>query len=182
MIDVRIKVEREVKRITRSLRRHPKELDKALTRALNKCAARVRTRAVRELAKETGLKQKRIRSDVKIYRAGKTNFSAQVKFTGKHLNLINFQARQTKKGVTHKAWNNRRLIEGAFIATANSGTAVFMRYRKSRLPIEALWGPAIPREAADPVVRKAMDETVAEHLPPLLKHEVERAQQRLGAS
>lgn len=182
MIDFSVKIDRRAKKIGRVLRNSPREYDKALGRALNKTATKARTRAVRALAKATGLKQKRIRKDIEIFKAGKNGLSAQLKFKSRPLNLINFGARQTKKGVSHKAWGTRRIAEGAFIATSNKGTAVFHRHGSPRLPIEPMFGASVAREAAEDQVKSQLDAAVEEEFPRLFAHEVERAKKRLNIS
>lgn len=56
-----------------------------------------------------------------------------------------FAARQFRYGVRAKPWNKPQRFKSAFIVQSISGH-VFKREGKARLPIEMLWGPAIPKE------------------------------------
>ena len=151
-------------------------LPKAVPRALNRVAASVRTQAVREVAPRMGVKQKVVRESMQIKRATRSKPAAVVRGFGRPLELHYFQPRQTKQGVTAKAWGKRKLYRGTFIAWIGDGrggpsVGGYGRYRpmkrraNSRLPIDKLYGPAVPWVMAERAVMRALRKKVRERLP-----------------
>jgi hypothetical protein len=132
-----------------------KVIPKATSQALNKTLTRAYTFVVRETAKATGMKQKDLRQLVSKNKASARHQEALIIIRGNAPNLIRFNARQNKAGVSATSWGNRKTYEGAFIA--NSGRTVFARTSDKRLPIKALHGARPPRE----VVRQKIDEATA---------------------
>ena len=126
----------------------------ATARALNRTAAEARTQVVRKLASQTGLKQKSIREKLIVVRARRSSLVAELQVSGRPLNLLRFGARQTKRGVSAKAWGKRRVYPGTFLG--NRGRTVFKRVGGKRLPIKPVWGPSIPRE----FIRNQLDRTI----------------------
>lgn len=173
MIAYRVDVRKDAKRILRELKGHPKLYQRALSAALNKAATRARSRFVKKLAKEVGLKQKDVRAFTTIRKGRPGELEALVEFNGRALNLIRFNAKQFKKGVRAKPWGKSRMHKGTFIA--NKGRTVFTRHGEApRLPIYPVFGPSVPREAAKDHVVTEVDAVMREDLPKLLQHEVER--------
>ena len=62
--------------------------------------------------------------------------------------MIEFGARQTKKGVSAKVWGKRRIYKGAFIGSGrNSGKQlVFGKSKRKTNKLKALHGVSLPRE------------------------------------
>lgn len=130
-----------------------------VTRAANKAIRTARTAAVRGIARDVpGLKQKRVRAAMRISFANVHYWTSAVSATGLRIPIIDLGARQTQRGIMHRAQDGRRLIPSAFIATMESGhRGVFMRKGpkramkggryagKQRQPIVELYGPSIPR-------------------------------------
>lgn len=136
---------REAKRL---LADTPRAMPKIITRSVNKVAVKARTRIVRRVASEITVKQKDLRSrNVKLKKANYTTQTATISITGKRIPLIQFRAKQTKKGVTYKIkkTGGRKKIPHAFITAMDSGhRGAFRRKGTSRLPIVELFGPSIP--------------------------------------
>lgn len=117
---------------------------KALARAVNRTLEQARTAMSREIRAEFNISRSKVDQSLVIRRASpragvyaiEGRLESPTK-RGRSLNLINFDARPTSKGVTVKIKKGgpRKLIKGAFIA--NQGRTVFIRTGKSRLPIEA---------------------------------------------
>lgn len=126
----------------------------ATARALNLVASKMRTAMVRSIADEMGIQQKAVRTRTKLIKATKVRQQALLEFRGRAFNLIEFRARQTKRGVTASPWGRRQLIPYAFIATMpQGGRIVVIRSlrggtRVRRLPIEAWLGPGVAKTAA----------------------------------
>jgi hypothetical protein len=119
----------------------------ALARAVNRTIEQAKTSMSREIRQEFNIAAAKVNAALRINRASFRNglFTIEASLEsprkrGRSLNLINFSARQTARGVTVKVLNNggRKLIPSAFITSANGGTAVFKRVGKSRYPIKAL--------------------------------------------
>jgi Prophage minor tail protein Z (GPZ) len=119
-----------------------RQIPKALNSTINKVARTIRKEGVRQLSKETGIKQKDIRRDVDIRKSNLQTLSARIRATGSHTNIIRFGARQTKKGVSAALWKKRRVFKGAFIA--NQGRTVFTRKGKGRYPLNRCMAQACP--------------------------------------
>lgn len=142
---IQLDIKSDLDRMVKNLSRDQKEkVPKALNSTINKVATTIRKEGVQELSKETGIKQKNIRQQVVIRKSNFNTLSATIKASGSHPNLIRFNAKQTKKGVSAAPWKKRRVFPGSFIG--NQGRTVFKRVGKSRLPIKPLFGPSIPRE------------------------------------
>lgn len=118
---------------------------KATASAVNKVVAQAKTAMSREIRAEFNISAGKVNESLRVTRAtakgGLLNIEATLdspRKRGRSLNLINFSARQTAKGVTFKIKRNgpRKLIPGAFLG--NEGRTVFIRVGKRRLPIKAL--------------------------------------------
>lgn len=160
----------------------------AIARALNKAAGNVQVSVLRTLSTEIGLPQRAFRGSVKVQRvtaAAVTESGATAKVTarGGDISLRHFQARQTRKGVTFKPGRKvkRRLLEGAFIATARGGSRqVFIRAQNAKnvrvdsaanvrrrkrvrprgpdLPIAKITVPGVSSTLLDATIRRTLEE------------------------
>jgi hypothetical protein len=130
--------------------------------ALNDTGKQVNTRVKRILVKQTGLKYGAIQKGVRQQLASNANLEFRITGTGKHFGLVDFNARQGKRGVSASPWATRRMFKHTFIV-AKLGGQVFVRTGKERLPVKKLWGPSIPREMVRdevPVVFESMARTI----------------------
>ena len=118
-----VKVKSNMKKAIRDIGNVPKKyVQKALVTALNKVGAEVVTQAKRELKDATGLKAGVVAKKIKKDKARRGDETYSIKIKSKYLNLIEFTARQTKRGVSAKAWGKRKIYRGAFIGGGrNSG-------------------------------------------------------------
>ena len=93
----------------------------------------------------------------------------------RYLNLIEFNAKQTKRGVSAKAWGNRKIYRGAFIGGGrNSGKRlVFKKLKDNPKRIEALHGPSLPREFHRQDMEKIFKKKIKTRFPILFKRAVE---------
>lgn len=155
-----------VRRAQALLQGIPNGYKKAAGGAVNDISKTVRSRITKRISKTLALKQKYIRDNVRISRAGAGDhftLDRRVRIVGAREPLIEFGATQKKKGVGYRIerGGKRSTIPGAFIAemptggragqaldfirTGESGhVGVFKRRRKDRLPISELDGPSIP--------------------------------------
>lgn len=135
-----------------------KVIPQAVSTSINKTARTVFKEIKRDVAKDTGLKQKEVAERMGLVKANKYTQTAYIKMSGRYFNLIRFKARQTKKGVKAKAWGKSKLYRGAFIA--NKGRTVFARKGKKRLPIKALVGPNPAIELRERMKKPAFNKNV----------------------
>ena len=132
--------------VQRELDRLQKDVGaQATARAINRTMEQAKTAMSREIRGEFNISASKVNQSLRITRAsfrdGLYRITAALESPtkrGRSLNLINFAARQTAKGVTVniKRGGGRKLLAGAFIA--NEGRTVFRRVGKARLPIQAL--------------------------------------------
>jgi len=184
-----INVHSNVDQVVAGMRNLSNEVrDKATIRALNNMGAQARTAAAR-IIREVGygLKAATVKARLTLIKASAGRLVVTVRAQGRPIPLIEFQARQTSKGVSVKVLNGRRLIAGAFIATMPSGhRGVYVRKAGARsrkvmtkgkaqwhgLPIQELFGPGVPDALANEAVQRALEALVDDKFPQLLRHEV----------
>ena len=133
----------EVQRQLQSLRQDV--AGKATASALNKTVAIAKTSMSREIRAEFVLPAAKVNQALRINRARAGGASLYLQASlespakrGRSLNLANFAARQTRKGVSFKIKRDggRKTIPGSFLI--NNGRTVMIRTGKARLPIKAL--------------------------------------------
>jgi hypothetical protein len=147
-------VRHDTRRIVAEIRAEQANITKATANAINRTADELRTQAGKIIRAEYNVTLRGIRQASKIRRASvRSKFPrAEVIFSGRRINLYEFAARQTKKGVTVKVKvsGGRKLIPGAFVQTLKSGQnigkrGVFKRVGKERYPIHFLPSLSIPQ-------------------------------------
>ena len=144
-----VKVNSNFKKALRDIGNVPRKyVQKAMVTALNKVGAEVFTQAKKELAGATGLKQNVVVKGLKKDKARRGDEEYSIFIKSRYKNVIEFGARQTKKGVTAKVWGKRRIYRGAFIGSGrNSGKQlVFKKRSDNPKKIRALHGASLPRE------------------------------------
>ncbi|MDY0882302.1 phage tail protein [Dongia soli] len=143
--------------------------------AVNDTARQANNLAVKLVAKESGLKSSDVRKRVRIIRASRSTLTAIVRGSGRALPLYTFNARQTKAGVSAKAWGKRKVYRGSFIATMRTGhVGVFTRTGDDRLPIKELFGPGVAGTMGRAEVRAQIEALIRERLPINVKRQMER--------
>jgi len=189
---------REVERVLSGIRNGA---DTAILRSVNKALTGAKTDMARETAKILNLTQKRIKKDIKVKKASKTNLSGRVESTGKPVNLMQFKARQKKKGVSVKVLKQggRKTIPGAFIFVGRNQNQLvgwrkktstnaqyigsekkkpWMSYgalpRQYRFPIEGLYGPRIQDITARDEVINKIEVGAQQRMKKELAHQVQR--------
>ncbi|MER2169031.1 MAG: phage tail protein [Psychrobacillus psychrodurans] len=125
----------------------PNVIANALNRGMNNIQANIK----REVRKEYHIKAGDIDVTLRKNRANKSNLSARVLSIGGVIPLDKFKVtpksinpkRKSTISVAVKKGSSIKL-KGAFMADIN-GPKLFMRVKKSRLPIKRLFGPSIPQ-------------------------------------
>tara|TARA_B100000315_G_scaffold1999_1_gene1807 strand:- start:46 stop:660 length:615 start_codon:yes stop_codon:yes gene_type:complete len=123
MAGVNMNIQSNINQVVAQFRGMPKRVvTKAVVTALNKIGKEVTTEAKRQLADKTGLKKGTVAKRIKMDKASRQKEEVTVRIGGRWLNLIEFGARETKRGVSHKAWGRRQVTKGAFFFKgSNSG-------------------------------------------------------------
>lgn len=164
----RLDVKADLKAAQRGMTRLQRAaVQRAAPRALNDTAKQVRTNVVHDLKDEmgtaTGLSISGFKKSIAHIRATRQKLVTILKASGRALPLVRFGARKTKKGVSAKAWGERKVYKGAFIAHMPSRTkarkghkGVFVRKGGGRLPIKELWGPSIPKIFVEDKILRGM--------------------------
>ena len=118
-----------------------KYIQKALVTSLNKIGAEVFTQAKRELKDATGLKVGVVAKGLKKDKARRGDETYTIRIKSRYKNVIEFGARQTKKGVSAKVWGKRKIYRGAFIGSGrNSGKRlVFKKNGQSKKDKSTSW-------------------------------------------
>jgi len=144
----------------------------AFRRALNHEGRKSFTAVRRALRGQTGIKMGEINAALRYRGASRQSLRAVITGTGRPMALRHFGARQFSYGVRAKPWGRAQQFHSAFIIDTLGGH-VYKRSGKSRLPIEKLWGPSIPREMLRHET-KATFEQSAQHVAPRAMHELSR--------
>tara|TARA_B100000929_G_scaffold283373_1_gene264371 strand:- start:392 stop:943 length:552 start_codon:yes stop_codon:yes gene_type:complete len=152
-----------------------KYIQKALTTSLNKIGAEVFTQAKRELRDATGLKAGVVAKGLKKDKARKGDETYSIFIKSRYKNVIEFGARQTKKGVSAKVWGKRRIYKGAFIGSGrNSGKQlVFGKSKRKKNKLKALHGASLPREFHRGDMEKIFNKKIKTRFPILFKRALE---------
>ena len=151
----------------------PKRIQQVISRVLNHVGGTARTKVKSTLAKQMGLPAGTVDARLITKRAYPGNQSFEITAAGRPIPLAEFDARQTRRGVSARPWGQRRVFPGTFIVEKLGGQ-VFRRVGRARLPIVKLWGPSIPREMLRDEVPRVFFEEIRTKLPIRLQHELRR--------
>jgi hypothetical protein len=145
-----------------------------IARTLNYIGDKARTKVVRATAERVGLPYRDIRQAIATFRASPRGLAYELNARGGYLTLRRFNPTQTRTGVTARPWGRRQEFRGGFIVRSLPPLA-FVRVGRSRLPIRAIYGPAIPIEMLRGEVPAQSFETARAEAPARFQHEVEYA-------
>lgn len=162
---------------------------RAINRAINKTLITARAEAARAVAADTGLRVSVVKDAMKIANSNFSTLTGGVLVTGKRIPLIEFHGTgpEPSRGrgrVTYRMGaGGSTTVKSAFIATMRSGhRGIFKRTAKRRLPITELFGPSLPKVAANAAVVAAVKSVTEDALQKNLDHEVAfLIEQRKGA-
>jgi len=154
---VSINVRAEFGSVLKALDGLPKDLrEKVIARTLNRIGDSTKTEATREISREFNIKASKVRERIVVRRAfAGTRLSVEIAVPSKSgkraINVINFGARQSRRGVTVKVkrGGSRKPLKAAFIG--NSGRTVFSRInpktgvKSGRLPIFPVQAIDVPQ-------------------------------------
>lgn len=146
-VSVTIKIDKKrLRRIQMMLRDVPKKMPQVMSTAINKTLALAKTQAAKQVKDTLNIKAKAVKRKIITEKATRQKWSGQLRFSDRRIPLINFAARQNKKGVTYQeGTDGRKLILSAFIQKMPKygHKGVFERKGESRLPIQELFGSSL---------------------------------------
>lgn len=122
----------------------------AAARTLNRTAITVRAEAARLIGRTYNMKITAAKGQMEIRRATQYDLRAIISVSGRPIPLIEFDARQIRRGVSVKVKGERKMVTHAFLATMRSGhQGVFVRIGQpgdlvDRLPIKQLFALSLP--------------------------------------
>lgn len=155
----------------------------ALARAVNRVTTTVHGRVIKAIRKQSDIPTAITRKSVGkrlVKPGGGGALEGEVWAKGKPLSLKVFRAKQYGFGVKAKWGGNWHRYPGAFmgprpgVLADRLGGHVFVRISSKRLPIEQLFGPAVPGELVRSESARVFEATVATMLPERVAHELER--------
>lgn len=167
--------------------------DRALASALNKTVEQGRTQMIRQITDEYVIKASDVRERLRIgratFRQGSFAMSATLAAGGKRsMNLLRFvermvtlaemRRRNKKEGGAPqlrfriKKSGGKQVLPGAFIATANGGTAVFQRVGKGRYPIKAISTISVPSMFNQKRINAAVVTAMQQRFPDIAAREI----------
>ena len=151
-----------------------KYIQKTLVTSLNKIGAEVFTQAKSELAGATGLKAGVVAKKIGKDQARRGDEKYTISINSKYLNLIEFNCKQTKRGVSAKVWGNRKIYRGAFIGRGqNSGKQLVFKKVRGSKQIKAVHGASLPREFERQDMESLFNKKIKTRFPILFKRAVE---------
>jgi hypothetical protein len=139
MISISFKV--DIDDVRRQFLLQQEQISKAAARALNRTADGTRAQAITEVSVRTKLKVTQLRKRFAVNGANPQRLQAIINAYGYSPNLGQFNARQTKPGVTAKAWEGSKVYRHSFMVNGK----VVARVGKGRFPLKGLRGPSSPQ-------------------------------------
>jgi hypothetical protein len=152
---------------------------KVISRTLNWVGDKARTKQFRAVAQQTSIPYGDVKDSARIDRSRGGRHAYMITSIGEYLSLRSFDPYQARTGVTARVWGERKTYRGAFIVEKLGGH-VFKRKTDARLPIQKLYGPAIPREMHRGGAVDAFQDEVERNMAPRLEHEMNRAIEELA--
>ncbi|GJE27960.1 phage tail protein [Methylobacterium organophilum] len=160
----------------------------ALARAINHTGAKARTRMIRALVPQTGLKRKVIVKALRESKASEGALTYAIRSHGGDIRLKHFGARETAKGVSAAPWSKREVYAGTFmkagwwphrVVKPNWNGQVFERLNsKTSTGMDRFHvvrsGLFIPEEMVKGASAEAFYSMAASDLPARLEHELGR--------
>ncbi len=154
----------------------------ALSRAINRSVSSAKSEAVRQARNAYTVKAATVRDTIRVSKASPNKLQAEVKSSGRSVRMYDFKVSPKNPSPRRRAPINveirrgsRKALKGAFVARMGNGTTgVFSRSSKARLPIEQLFGPAVPVMLNNDDVVNAVQERAEEQLERRIGHEINR--------
>lgn len=175
----------ELKRVAVELSAFPKVAPKAMSAALNRTIATVKTDMRREAVAAYEVKSGDVSKSLSVKRATPNRLTAEAISVGRPIALIHFKVKPRKPPT--KRTNKQVLVKikksegyaavgtkpSAFVQSANGAVNVFKRTGKSRLPIKRLYSLSVPQMISNEQVITRIKDKAHETLNKRVTHEIE---------
>lgn len=167
--------------VAQELGQYKNKTNLVLVRALNRAASNVGTNASKKAREQYNVKAKDVKETINIARASKSTLGAVIKSVGERLPLIKFKVSPSAPRpknppkvlrVSVKKGGLKELV-GGFVANVN-GNKVFKRTSSARLPIQQLFGPAVPQMLGTDNIREYIENEASRVFDDRLDHEIQR--------
>ncbi|GEN83625.1 hypothetical protein SLU01_19370 [Sporosarcina luteola] len=157
-----------------------KRAPNAISNALNRGMSNINTNVRKEIRKDYHIKAGDINATLSKIRATRGSLSSGVVSKGSLIGLDKFKVsprtinpnRKTPLTVAVKKSGGSK-VPGAFMADI-SGPKLFMRIKKSRLPIRRLFGPSVPQMLGRKDIRDKIEQDGRDTFERRLQHEISR--------
>lgn len=151
----------------------PERLRRAIARALAKTVSQGKTAATKAIREEYNIKQRDLASKIRT-EIDPSRLQAAITVSGRNIPLLQFGARQTKKGVTLQIKKgSRKVLRSSFISTMRSGhQGVFSRTTRKRLPIKELYSLGAAQMFGSRKVMEAVKDRIREQWDKNIQHEL----------
>jgi len=173
----------EIKLAKKRLREILADFPKAFVAAQNRVGQQVRTEANRKAREQYIIKAAEINQQAIIQRGSRANMNFVIKWRGRNIPLIKFRTNPkqppNKQPAVLKAAvkkNGLKPVRGAFVTKVGNGghVGVFKRAGRRRLPIQEVYGPAIPVMLNNPQLVRHLETFAKEKMDARLDHEINR--------
>lgn len=180
---MKLDVQADVKQAIDKLKIKEWRVRQAAVQALNRTASQIRTQAIKEIAKQEGIKQAEVRKYVVVrVRANRRSLKAEVNARGAAPNLIEWVAKsdrdtqrfRNEPGVTAKVFGSTKTYERTFIVKAKNGKLLVVKRSMYAKRVHGKWqpkwskgiyGPPPKREFARAVIFDKMRTVAVERWP-----------------
>ncbi|MEK3955311.1 phage tail protein [Psychrobacillus sp. FSL K6-1464] len=172
--------ENQLNVIQNRLGQFKKKTPNVVASALNRGMSNMQANIKAEVRKEYHIKAGDINVTLRKNRANKSNLSASVASVGGAIPLDKFKVSPKSVNPRRKSTisiavkkDGAKKFKGAFMAEIN-GPKLFIRVKKTRLPIERLFGPSIPQMIGREEIVQRIQLEGRETFERRLDHEIDR--------
>lgn len=177
--------EKRIKEIQQQLGGIQNKAPNAISRAMNRAVTATATSVSKEIRKRYHVKAGDVKSATTRSRSSASSLSASVRLSGGPIGLDKFKVspktvnpnRKSQLKISVRKDKGAGRVAGAFNASIN-GLKVMKRVGKKRLPIDRLFGPAIPQMAKNEEVSSAAGRRGGVVFEERLRHEIGRLLER----
>lgn len=179
----------ELQNAGRNLQSIQRLIPKAYSAALGRVSQRVRTEGSRQVREKYHIKTKDVNNKVRVTRQTGANASVELRWSGGNSPIIKFRTTPSKvpakrprvlKAAIKKS--GLKPIKGAFVAQVGRGghVGVFKRVGKKQLPIQEIFGPAVPVLLNEHGIVEHLKQVAHDTMEDRLNHEILRALEKAG--
>lgn len=180
MIDLKIQIDGDKLKLVEDMLAHiPKGAERAVSRSMNRTIIGVRTIVTKSVTELYEIKSGDVRETIRIEKASPSKLSARLISSGPVIGLQRFKhspksARSRPKiGVRVRVRKDSPMepYKGAFLTPSIQG--IYRRTTRDRLPIERIYGPAVPSMVKTVTDEQQIQDQAGDRFIKELNHEVD---------